>query len=180
MSSIHEKIILDADEHIVCPKCAHEFSLGDGITRQTIDRHAEEFDALLKERREQLELHLTQEAQRKAMQQSAEQIAKLQDQVATAKRSEREAQDSIEKVREEARSKAIADAEQARLALEEDLQRKDVELKNFRAQEIELRRQKQELEDQQRDLELNLQRKLDEERERSQQRWRNARQNAFR
>ena len=164
MSSIHEKIILDADEHIVCPKCAHEFSLGDGITRQTIDRHAEEFDALLKERREQLELHLTQEAQRKAMQQSAEQIAKLQDQVATAKRSEREAQDSIEKVREEARSKAIADAEQARLALEEDLQRKDVELKNFRAQEIELRRQKQELEDQQRDLELNLQRKLDEER----------------
>ena len=79
MSSIHEKIILDADEHIVCPKCAHEFSLGDGITRQTIDRHAEEFDALLKERREQLELHLTQEAQRKAMQQSAEQIAKLKE-----------------------------------------------------------------------------------------------------
>lgn len=161
---MHEKIILDPDESIVCPKCAHEFSLGDGITRQTIDRHAEEFEALLRERREQLEQHLTQEAQRKAMHQSAEQIAKLQDQVATAKRSEREAQDSIEKVREEARSKAIADAEQARLALEEDLQRKDAALKNFRAQEIELRRQKQELEDQQRDLELNLQRKLDEER----------------
>lgn len=159
-----EKIILDADEHIVCPKCAHEFSLGDVITRQTIDRHAEELEALLRERRDQLEQHLTQEAQRKAMHQSAEQIAKLQDQVATAKRSEQEAQDSIEKVREEARSKAIADAEQARLALEEDLQRKDAELKNFRAQEIELRRQKQELEDQQRDLELNLQRKLDEER----------------
>lgn len=161
---MHEKIILDPDERIVCPKCANEFSLGDGITRQTIDRHAEEFEALLKERREQLELHLTQEAQRKAMQQSAEQIAKLQDQVAAAKRSEREAQDSIEKVREEAWSKAVADAEQARLALEEDLQRKDAELKNFRAQEIALRRQKQELEDQQRDLELSLQRKLDEER----------------
>lgn len=161
---MHDKIILDADEHVVCPKCAHEFSLGDGITRQTIDRHAEEFEALLRERREQLEQHLTQEAQRKAVQQFAEQIAKLQDQVAAAKRSEREAQASIEKAREEARSKAAADAEQARRALEEDLQRKDAELKSFRAQEIALRRQKQELEDQQRDLELSLQRKLDEER----------------
>lgn len=161
---MHEKIILDAGEHIVCPKCAHEFSLGEGITRQTIDRHADEFEALLQEGREQLEQQLTQEAQRKAMQQSAEQIAKLQDQVAAAKRSEREAQASIEKAREDARSKAVADVEQARLALEEDLQRKDAELKDFRAQEIALRRQKQELEDQQRDLELNLQRKLDEER----------------
>lgn len=51
-----------------------------------------------------------------------------------------------------------------RKALEEDLQRKDAELQNFRSQELALRRQKQQLEDQQRDLELSLQRKLDEER----------------
>lgn len=161
---MQDKIILDADERIVCPKCSHEFTLGDGITRQTIDRHTEEFEALLKARREELEEHLVQEAQRKAMQQTAEQIGKLQEQVSTAKRAEREAQESIERVRAEAREKAVADAAQDRKSLEEDLVRKNDEIQNFREIEISLRRQKQELEDQQRDIELELQRKLDDER----------------
>lgn len=161
---MHDKIILNADEHIVCPKCSHDFSLGDGITRQTIDRHAEEFEALLQSRRAELEAHLNQEAQRKATQAAAEQIAVLQEQVAAAKRSERAVQESIEKIRMEARANAVAEAEQARVALEEDLQRKNLELQNFRAQELALRRQKQELEEQQKNLELDLQRKLDEER----------------
>lgn len=158
------KIILNADEHIVCPKCAHDFILGEGITRQTIDRHAEEFESLLQSRRAELEAHLTQEAQRKATQMTAEQIATLQEQVAAAKRSERAVQESIEKIRAEARAKAVAEAEQARVALEEDLQRKNLELQNFRAQELALRRQKQDLEEQQKNLELDLQRKLDDER----------------
>lgn len=158
------KIILNADEHIVCPKCAHDFILGEGITRQTIDRHAEEFESLLQSRRTELEAHLTQEAQRKATQMAAEQIAMLQDQVAAAKRSERAVQESIEKIRAEARANAVAEAEQARIALEEDLQRKNLELQSFRAQELALRRQKQELEEQQKNLELDLQRKLDDER----------------
>lgn len=160
------KIILNADEHIVCPKCAHDFILGEGITRQTIDRHAEEFESLLQSRRAELEAHLTQEAQRKATQMAAEQIAMLQEQVAAAKRSERAVQESIEKIRAEARANAVAEAEQARVALEEDLQRKNLELQNFRAQELALRRQKQELEEQQKNLELDLQRKLDDERSR--------------
>jgi len=158
------KIILNADEHIVCPKCAHDFILGEGITRQTIDRHAEEFESLLQSRRAELEARLTQEAQRKATQMAAEQIAALQEQVAAAKRSERAVQESIEKIRAEARANAVAEAEQARVALEEDLQRKNQELQHFRAQELALRRQKQELEEQQKNLELDLQRKLDDER----------------
>ena len=105
------KIILNADEHIVCPKCAHDFILGEGITRQTIDRHAEEFESLLQSRRAELEAHLTQEAQRKATQMAAEQIAMLQDQVAAAKRSERAVQESIEKIRTEAWANAVAEAE---------------------------------------------------------------------
>jgi hypothetical protein len=161
---MQDKIILDADETIVCPKCAHEFTLGDGITRQTIDRHAEEFEALLSTRKHELEEHLAQEAQRKATQAAAAQIAKLQDQVSTAKKAEREAQESIEKVREEAREKAAADAEQERKSFQDDLARKDATIRGFREQEIELRRQKQAVEEQQRNMELELQRQLDEER----------------
>ena len=129
---MNEKIILDADETIVCPKCAHEFTLGDGMTRQTIDRHAEEFEALLTTRRRELEEHLAQEAQRKATQASAAEIAKLQDQVAGAKRAEREAKEAIEKAREEARDKAVAETEQDRKAWQEDLARKDEAIKQFR------------------------------------------------
>ena len=161
---MNEKIILDADETIVCPKCAHEFTLGDGITRQTIDRHAEEFEALLTTRRRELEEHLAHEAQRKATQASAAEIAKLQDQVAGARRAEREAKEAIEKAREEARNKAVAETEQDRKAWQEDLARKDEAIKQFREQEIELRRQKQAVEEQQRGMELELQRKIDEER----------------
>lgn len=161
---MNDKIILDADETIVCPKCAHEFTLGDGITRQTIDRHAEEFEALLTTRRRELEEHLAQEAQRKATQAAATQIATLQEQVAGAKRAEREAKEAIEKAREEARDKAVAETEQDRKAWQEDLARKDEAIQQFREQEIELRRQKQAVEERQRGMELELQRKIDEER----------------
>lgn len=163
---MQDKIILNPSEHIVCPKCSHDFTLGEGITRQTIDRHAEEFEALLESRRAEMEAHLAQVAQRKATQMAAEQIAVLQDQVAAAKRSERTAQESIEKIRTEARANALAEVEQARLALEEDLERKNLELQSFRSQELVLRRQKLELEEQQRSLELDLQRRLDDERSR--------------
>ncbi|MCY7307241.1 MAG: DUF2130 domain-containing protein [Rhodoferax sp.] len=108
---------------------------------------------------------MTQEAQRKANQQAAEQIAKLQEQVSTAKRAEREAQSNIDQVRKEVREKAIAEAAQSIDALNEDLARKNEQLKEFGQREIELRRQKQALEEQQRDLDLEVQRRLDEERE---------------
>ena len=115
-------------------------------------------------RRRELEEHLAHEAQRKATQASAAEIAKLQDQVAGAKRAEREAKEAIEKAREEARNKAVAETEQDRKAWQEDLARKDEAIKQFREQEIELRRQKQAVEEQQRGMELELQRKIDEER----------------
>ncbi|MEJ5999927.1 DUF2130 domain-containing protein [Paucibacter soli] len=161
---MNSKIILQSDEPIVCPKCAHPFSLGEGISRQAIDRHAEEFEAQIREGRAELAAHLEQEARRHALQATAEQIAKLQDQVASAKRAEREAQQTIEQVRKAAQEKAIADMAQERAALLEDLAAKDKALGELRAQELELRRKGQALVEQQRNLELELQRRLDDER----------------
>lgn len=161
---MQNKIILDANESIVCPKCSHEFTLGDGITRQTIDRHAEEFEALLKTGRKELEEQLTQAAQRKATQAAAAEISRLQEAVSSAKRAEQDAQASIAQARNDEREKATAAAEQERKALREDLARKDEAIKDFREKEIDLRRQKEALEEMQRGMELELQRKLDEER----------------
>lgn len=160
------KIIVLADEPIVCPKCSHEFPLQEGITRQAIDRHADEFEAALRLRRQELEESLTADAQRKAMQAAAVEVAKLQDQLNAAKRAERDAKAAIEAAREEARAKAVADQASALKGLQEDLAAKNAALDVFRQQELELRRQKQLLEEQQKNLELDLQRRLDEERTR--------------
>lgn len=158
------KIIVLADEPTVCPRCAHEYPLQEGITRQAIDRHADEFEAALRTRRQELEESLLAEAQRKAMQAAAGDIARLQDALNLAKRAEREAKAAVEAARDEARAKAAEEQAQAMKALHDELATKSQALESFRQQELELRRQKQALEEQQRGLELDLQRRLDEER----------------
>lgn len=98
------------------------------------------------------------------MQKVAGEVARMQEQLSMAKKAEREAQAGLEQVRQETRIKALAEAEQERKSLLEDLKTKDEAIKTFRDQEIDLRRQRQALEEQQRGLELDLQRRLDEER----------------
>src|SRR5918999_2352833 len=55
-------IIVEAEEKVACPKCSHRFPLSEGISRQAIERHAEEFDRALAERRRKLEAQLAAEA----------------------------------------------------------------------------------------------------------------------
>ena len=42
-----KNVILEADEEVACPRCQHHFSLQDGISRQAIDHHAQEFERSL-------------------------------------------------------------------------------------------------------------------------------------
>ena len=49
-------IIIAADEELACPKCGHHYPLDQGITRQTIERYEADFEAILKVRREELEI----------------------------------------------------------------------------------------------------------------------------
>src|ERR687895_681420 len=55
-------VIVEAEEKVACPKCSHRFPLSEGISRQAIERHAEEFDRALAERRRKLEAQLAAEA----------------------------------------------------------------------------------------------------------------------
>jgi len=55
-------IIVQAEEQVACPRCSHRFPLSEGISRQAIERHAEEFDRALAERRKKLEAQLAAEA----------------------------------------------------------------------------------------------------------------------
>src|SRR5438445_13349064 len=66
-------IIVDGGEKIACPKCNHGFPLSEGISRQTIERYAEDFERSVASHRKKLEAELAAEAkaqfdsQRKAL-----------------------------------------------------------------------------------------------------------------
>ena len=160
------KIIISATESIVCPKCDYHFPLDQGITRQTIERYESEFEQAFAEQRMELEAAMSKEAERKATKQFAGQIAELQEQLTDTRKAEKDARALIAKAQLEAKSKAQQEFAEEKKSLADELVAKDVKLKEFRDQELDLRKQKQVLEDQQANLQLELQRKLDEERAR--------------
>ena len=55
-------IIVDGGEKIACPKCNHGFALSEGISRQTIERYAEDFERSVAAHRRKLEAELAAEA----------------------------------------------------------------------------------------------------------------------
>jgi hypothetical protein len=119
-------IIIDGAEEVACPKCAHPFPLTEGISRQTIERHAEDFERALAERGKRLEASLAAEAkaqfelQAKALQQALEAKEKILDK----SRSD-----------ELALRRKLNELEEARKSQELDYQRKlDEERKRIEAQ----------------------------------------------
>src|SRR2546422_7941791 len=48
-------------EKIACPKCNHGFPLSEGISRQTIERYAEDFERSVAAHRKKLEAELSAE-----------------------------------------------------------------------------------------------------------------------
>lgn len=163
---MQKKIIIAADEDIVCPKCGHHFPLDHGITRQTIERYESEFEEVFAAQRKEMEEAIEKEAQRKATKHFAEQIGKLQEQLSDSRKAEREAKELIAKAQAEAKTKAAEEFALEKKALAEELAQKDGKLKEFREQELDLRRQKKDLEEKQANMQLELERKLEEERKR--------------
>lgn len=159
-----KRIIISADESVVCPKCAHHFTLAQGISRQTIDRYAEEYDAAFQAERKALVQSLQDEAERRAKRKFTDEITKLQEALEASQKAEREQRQAILKAQIEARAKALGEFAQEKRVLAEELADKDSKLKEHRAQELELRRQKKQLEEQQANMQLQLERQIDEAR----------------
>lgn len=160
-----KKIIISADEDITCPKCAHHFPLSESIARQTIERYESEFDAVFSAQKKELEATIEKEAERKASKQFAEKIALLQEKLQDSKTAEEEARKLISKAQADAKAKAMEAFAIESKALTEELREKDNKLNEFRVKEIELYKQKRSLEEQQANMEVELQRKLEDERQ---------------
>jgi hypothetical protein len=152
-------IIIDGAEEVACPKCAHGFPLTEGISRQTIERYAEDFERAFAERREALEKQLDAEARRRAEREVGGQLAQLKEQLGAAK-------GQLDKAREDARNAAKEQFETELRSLREALSAKDGALDKSRTEELALRRQVMALEDARKAQELEYQRRLDDERKR--------------
>lgn len=160
---MERKIILSANETVTCHKCRHEFSLDLGIARHTIEHYEADFEKALATQRQELEETVGREAERKAAKLFNEQIERLTERLADSEKGATEAKNAIVKARDDAKAKAADEFAQERQAFATELTEKDRKLKEFREQEIELRRQKKEVEEQRANQELELQRKLDAE-----------------
>src|SRR4051812_8521406 len=99
-------IIVDAAEEVACPKCAHAFALSEGISRQAIERHAEDFDRSFAERAKKLEAELAPEARRRAEREAAQQVNALRESVASAQAEAQSHKAQLETVRQQAAAAA--------------------------------------------------------------------------
>src|SRR5499426_2535635 len=57
-------IMIDGGTKVACPKCSHHFALSEGLSRESIERHAQEFERALAEQKKALEQRLAAEAKR--------------------------------------------------------------------------------------------------------------------
>lgn len=142
--------------NITCPQCGHSFELSDALTHQIRD-------------------HLKGELQAELVKREGEAKRKL-DEVKTREEALAKAQDNLNEAVEKQLKQKLGEAE-ARAAksvekkfadqikeMQDSLDKQNDSIKTFRENELELRRQKQNLEKEKEEFDLQIQRKLDEER----------------
>jgi hypothetical protein len=57
-------IMIDGAAKVACPKCSHQFALSEGLSRESIERHHQEFERALLDQKKALEQRLAAEAKR--------------------------------------------------------------------------------------------------------------------
>jgi hypothetical protein len=128
---------------IICPKCQNKISIDEALSHQLSESLKKEFE----EKREK-----EREDERRKMQDWKEKLEKMQ-----TEKAEKEIKDLRLKIKEEQGSELKQ--------LQEELSRQKEEAQKAKENELILRKKANELEDREKNLELELQRKLDNEKE---------------
>lgn len=159
------KIILTSEEAIICPKCTESFPLHQGITKQTIQRYEKEFEDASEKREQEIREDIRKDEERKAKRTYLDKQSELLEQLHANEAALHKMEATVEKAVTEARAQAILDFEAEKNALAGDLAARDAAIKEFRDNELALRREKQTLQQQKDNLELQVQRRIDQERQ---------------
>ncbi len=155
------EIIINSEETAICPKCSYKFPIHQGISKQAIERYEKEYDKLLQERTQELRAELAKEATRNAEKNYKGKISELKEELGDAKEALQESESRAKKIKNDAETKVKKEFEAERKSLKEDLEQKEAAIKQFKENELTLRKEKNKLEDEKRNFELEQQRKLD-------------------
>ena len=159
------KIILNAYDSVTCPHCDEQFSLQDGLTHQLIEQYENEYDSLLAQDRNDLEKRITREIKRKSALEFSDQIDELKTQLQESQSQQKKEKTAFDKAKKKAADLAHEEVLIENQNLKEELETKDEKLVTFRKDELKLRREKKQLVEQKEDLALEVERKLDSERQ---------------
>jgi hypothetical protein len=142
---------------ITCPSCGHEFEMSDALTGRIRKHLEEELSQGVKKREAELKKKIDAlKAQEAKIAKSREAI----DEEIEAKLKER-LSEAEQKAAKKLEGKYADELKQ----LQGDLEEKEADIKNFKKQELELRRERRKLKEAAESLELEVTRKLDAERE---------------
>lgn len=136
---MNQKIILNSEDTINCPKCEQSFALRGGLSQQLIEQYESEYDAMLTKERAVLEQQVSKQAQNK-----------VKSQIEAAKK----------KAAQDAREDALLEV----TALKDEVASKEKRLAEFREAELNLHKDKKLLEQQKADMAVEIERKLAVER----------------
>jgi len=161
---LSQKIILNSEDTINCPKCEQSFALREGLSQHLIEQYESEYDAMLTKERADLEQQVAKEQQRKLSKQFQSKLADLKEQLDDSKQAQVKAKSQIETAKKKAAQDAREDALLEVMALKDEVASKEKRLTEFRAAELNLRKDKKLLEQQKADLAVEVERKLEAER----------------
>ena len=164
-----KKIIIDAFDKVACPNCGTDFVLQDAIAHQLIERYESEYAAMLDGERRQLRESLIADADRAAARRFNEQIERLQEQLAQSAAAEVKMKAKLEGDAEQAAEAVRSESAEEAQALRAELEAKEARLAGYRETELALRREKSALEEKHKEMALEIQRRVDAERQRIEQ-----------
>jgi len=141
---------------ITCPNCGHQFEISDALTGQ-IREH-------LKSELQQEIISREKDLKRKLDDFKAEKEALNKDREAMEEEVERKLKQRLEETEAKAAKKVEGKFADQLKELQEELNEREISIKTFRENELELRKKQRELEKAKEDAELEITRKLDEER----------------
>lgn len=159
-----QKLSIDPQVEVSCPRCHESFVLQAALTEQLIDSYRADYDTLLDDERKRLQQEAESVVQQRLVAEHKQQMTDLAAQVSERdseiKSTRKQLQTATIKAAELAREEAAVEA----AALKQQLVAKDQRLEVLRANEVELRKQQVVLEEQSRELNLEVQRQVDEQR----------------
>jgi hypothetical protein len=152
------RLLLTLDTNITCPSCAQEFSLQEGFAKKALERlEAASAGAIAAMRDAEIA-----EVERRAQQLAGEKARAAQNEAEALKKLLKEQGEAHARVSAAAQAKATEMVAAERQSFERQLAEKDGQVATLRDEQLQLRKEREQLKDEKAAIELTVQKRADE------------------